>query len=125
MDKDRLYGEAPDPVTRLTCTLASFSLAFGLFLCFADQYSPAIRRFSVQSVGLGALQVAALLLSWLLGALLGWIPVLGTLVRTVLAILVAAVLVLSVMLRVRMAFRAYRGETYLLPVIGKALTRFE
>lgn len=109
----------------LTSTIASFSTLAALFLCFADQRSRAIRRFSVQSVGIGALHLALGLICWLLNVLLGWIPGLGGVITILLTILIVAATVLVYVLRFRMMLHAYRGEAFVLPVIGETLRRFE
>ena len=109
----------------LTCTLASLSLLFGLFLCFADQKSHAVRRYAVQSVGLGALHVGLGLVCLLLSAILGWVPVVGYLFVILLVVVFLAAGVVVLVLRVRLMLHAYRGEAYVLPVIGEKLRRFE
>lgn len=109
----------------LTCTLASLSALFALFLCFADQRSKAVRRFSIQSVGLGIIHIGLGLGCWLVSALLGWIPVLGYVLFILLALAFVAVSVFFLVLRVRMMLHAYRGEAYVLPVFGQKLRRFE
>jgi len=109
----------------LTSTIASLSALAALFLCFADQRSRAVRRFSVQSVGLGAVHIALGMVCWILSAILGWIPLVGYLLYLLMLILFIAATVLIVVLRVGMMFHAYRGEAYVLPVIGLSLRRFE
>ncbi len=109
----------------LTCTLASVSALFALFLLFADQKSHAVRRFSVQSVGLGALHLALGMLCWLLSAILGWIPLVGYLMYILMMIVFWGATVGILVLRVRMMLRAYRGEAYVLPIIGHKLRGFE
>ncbi len=109
----------------LTATIASlFSLA-ALFLCFADQRSRAIRRFSIQSVGLGALELALCMVVWILTLLLGWIPLVGGVFRGILIAVLVVALLLALVLRIRMMFHAYRGEAYVLPYVGTFLRRFE
>jgi len=109
----------------LTSTIASLSALFALFLCFADQRSRAIRRFSVQSVGLGAIHLGAGMACWILSALLGWIPVLGYYLYLLCVVSFWAASLLVLLLRVRMMFFAYRGLAFELPVIGRGLQRFE
>ena len=65
-DDYRTPQDAPEVIStsqavNLTSTIASLSALFALFFCFADQRSRAVRRFSVQSVGLGAKHRRALL----------------------------------------------------------------
>lgn len=109
----------------LTCTLASLSTLFALLLCFADQRSRAVRRYAVQSVGLGVLHIAIGMVCWILSAILGWIPLAGyyLYILMVAAFIVASVFVL--VLRVRLMFNAYRGLAYVLPAIGQTLRKFE
>jgi len=109
----------------LTSTLASLSALFALFLCFADQRSRAVRRFSVQSVGLGVVQLGVGMACWIISALLGWIPLLGYYLYLLLMVAFVAASLLALALRVRMMFYAYRGLAYELPVIGHGLRRFE
>lgn len=109
----------------LTCTIASLSALFALFLCFADQRSHAVRRFSVQSVGLGVIQLVVVLACWVLNALFGWVPILGPLLNTIMVVVFVAVMVAAIVFRVRMMLQAYRGMAYVLPIIGEKLRRFE
>ena len=109
----------------LTSTLASLSALFALFLCFADQRSHAVHRFSVQSAGLGVLHLAVGMACWILGAVLGWIPVLGYYLYMLMVVAFLAASALVLVLRVRMMLHAYRGQAYALPVVGQALRRFE
>lgn len=109
----------------LTSAIASMSALCALFFCFADQRSRAVRRFSVQSVGLGAAHLLLAMVVWILTEVLGWVPVLGAVVRWLLALVLVLVTIVVLVMRVRMALRAYRGEAYTLPVIGTALRRFE
>src|SRR5699024_217553 len=100
---------ATSQAVNLTSTIASLSALAALFFCFADQRSRAIRRFSVQSVGLGVLHVAFALLVWILSTLLGWIPLVGQGLSILLVIVLCAVTLGVLVLRVRMMFSAYRG----------------
>lgn len=109
----------------LTATLASICFASGLFFCFADQRSRTIRRYSVQSVGLGVFWIAIVMMLWILSALLGWIPVVGTVFSIIFLIIGIACTVANLILRVKLMFQAYRGLAYVLPVIGEMLRRFE
>lgn len=109
----------------LTSTIASLSMLAALFLCFADQRSRAVRRFSVQSVGLGIIHVALGMACWILSALLGWIPVVGYALYVLMIVAFVAITALILVLRVRMMFHAYRGVAYVLPFIGETLRRFE
>ena len=109
----------------LTSTIASLSVLFALFFCFADQRSRAVRRFSVQSVGLGAIHLLLGMVIWILCEVLGWIPLIGGVLRGLLLLVLTLATILVIVLRVRMALHAYRGEAHVLPVIGQALRRFE
>ena len=109
----------------LTSTIASLSALFALFFCFADQRSRAVRRFSVQSVGLGAIHLLLGMVIWILCEVLGWIPLSGSVLRGLLLLVLTLATILVIVLRVRMALHAYRGEAHVLPVIGQALRRFE
>ena len=109
----------------LTSTIASLSALFALFFCFADQRSHAVRRFSVQSVGLGAIHLLLGMVIWILCEVLGWIPLIGSVLRGLLLLVLTLATILVIVLRVRMALHAYRGEAHVLPVIGQALRRFE
>ena len=109
----------------LTSTIASLSALFALFFCVADQRSRAVRRFSVQSVGLGAIHLLLGMVIWILCEVLGWIPLIGGVLRGLLLLVLTLATILVIVLRVRMALHAYRGEAHVLPVIGQALRRFE
>ena len=109
----------------LTSTIASLSALFALFFCFADQRSRAVRRFSVQSVGLGAVHLLLGMVIWILCEVLGWIPLIGSVLRGLLLLVLTLATILVIVLRIRMALHAYRGEAHVLPVIGQALRRFE
>lgn len=109
----------------LTSTIASLSALFALFFCFADQRSRAVRRFSVQSVGLGAIHLLLGMVIWILCEVLGWIPLIGGVLRGLLLLVLTLATILVIVLRIRMALHAYRGEAHVLPVIGQALRRFE
>ena len=131
------FGEPePEPARRpvilstnmtvnLTCTLASMLGVFGLFLCFADKRSHAVRGYAVQSTGLMALFLFASLLLWLLAAVLSWIPLLGWIFAAAVNAARVAAVCADIVLRVQMMLHAYRGEAYVLPVWGERLRAFE
>lgn len=130
IEEEPIQPEGPELLStsqaiNLTTTLASLSALFALFLCFADQRSHAVRRFSIQSVGLGALHLAAGMACWILSALLGWIPLLGYIAYLLMIVVFIAVCALVLVLRVKMMLHAYRGVAYALPVVGQKLRRFE
>ena len=129
-DDYRTPQDAPEVIStsqavNLTSTIASLSALFALFFCFADQRSRAVRRFSVQSVGLGAIHLLLGRVIWILCEILGWIPLVGSVLRGLLLLVLIVATVIVIILRVRMALHAYRGEAHVLPVIGQALRRFE
>ena len=129
-DNYRPQQEEPEIIStsqavNLTSTIASLSALFALFFCFADQRSRAVRRFSVQSVGLGAIHLLLGMVIWILCEVLGWIPLIGGVLRGLLLLVLTLATILVIVLRVRMALHAYRGEAHVLPVIGQALRRFE
>ena len=129
-DDYRTPQDAPEVIStsqavNLTSTIASLSALFALFFCFADQRSRAVRRFSVQSVGLGAIHLLLGMVIWILCEILGWIPLVGPVLRGLLLLVLIVATVIVIILRVRMALHAYRGEAHVLPVIGQALRRFE
>ena len=129
-DDYRTPQDAPEVIStsqavNLTSTIASLSALFALFFCFADQRSRAVRRFSVQSVGLGAIHLLLGMVIWILCEILGWIPLVGSVLRGLLLLVLTVATVIVIILRVRMALYAYRGEAHVLPVIGQALRRFE
>ena len=129
-DDYRTPQDAPEVIStsqavNLTSTIASLSALFALFFCFADQRSRAVRRFSVQSVGLGAIHLLLGMVIWILCEILGWIPLVGSVLRGLLVLVLTVATVIVIILRVRMALHAYRGEAHVLPVIGQALRRFE
>lgn len=129
-DDFRTSQETPEIIStsqavNLTSTIASLSALFALFFCFADQRSRAVRRFSVQSVGLGALHLLLGMVVWILCEVLGWIPLIGSVLRGLLLLALTVATIAVIVLRVRMALHAYRGEAHVLPIIGQALRRFE
>ena len=129
-DDYRTPQDAPEVIStsqavNLTSTIASLSALFALFFCFADQRSRAVRRFSVQSVGLGAIHLLLGMVIWILCEILGWIPLVGSVLRGLLLLVLIVATVIVIILRVRMALHAYRGEAHVLPVIGQELRRFE
>ncbi|MDR1570082.1 MAG: hypothetical protein LBS72_06290 [Oscillospiraceae bacterium] len=114
-----------NPLVNLTATAAAASFLAGLFLCFADQRSRTIRRYSVQSVGLGAIWLAFAMILWIAAILVGYIPFIGGALVIVFAVIGAAGTLAVLVTRVRMMLNAYRGVAYVLPFIGEALRKFE
>ena len=100
---------------RLACTMAAMMGLFALFLCWAEQESRVIRRFSVQSalltVAHAAFGVGALLISKLLGG----IPFLGLMVTLLCLLGYIAGLILLLITRVRLMQHAWQGVRFALP----------
>lgn len=114
-----------NPVVNLTATFASVSFLFALFLCFADAKSKTIRRYSVQSVGLGAVSIACGLLTWILWLLVEYIPIVNMILQSIVLALYAFLMILILILRIRMMWHAYRGLAYVSPVLGETFRKFE
>lgn len=115
---------ATNGTVRLTCTLAAMMGLFALFLCFAEKKSRAIRHFALQSVGLTAVHLAAALILLVVGTVLGVIPFLGFLMNLVCWLCYIVLVIMTVFIKVRMMFFAWRGARFILPVIGQKLERF-
>lgn len=127
---DAMQPPPPDVIStsqaiNLTATLASMSTLFAIFLLFADQRSRAVRRFSVQSAGLGIIHIAIGVLCWLISTLLSLIPLLGYILVLIMTLLFLAVTAMVIIQRVRMMYHAYRGIAFTLPLIGEKLRKFE
>lgn len=132
---DEAWAEQPDRfepqviatnnTVRLTCTLASMMGLFGLFLCFAEKKSNAIRHFARQSAGLMIAHGICGLILFLIGSLLGTIPLMGFLIHLVCWLCYIAVFVTMVCMKVRMMLFAWRGWRFTLPVIGKKLEKMD
>ncbi|MDR3051574.1 MAG: hypothetical protein LBU67_07620 [Oscillospiraceae bacterium] len=114
-----------NPTINLICTLCALCGPLGLFFFFADEKSRAVRRFAVQSSGLfctGAFLSMAMLV---LGLAVGWMPIVGSFLVGLLWVLWAALAAFCLYLRVRLMLHAYRGEGYVLPIIGARCRQFE
>ena len=109
----------------LICTLGAMSGPLGLFLYFADKRSQAVRRYAVQSSALFFVYVVVAILCYVLGALLGVIPILGGIFKAIFNLVWAAVTIVDIVARVKMMLHAYAGEAYVLPVIGEQARSFE
>ncbi len=116
---------ATNSTVRLTCTLASMMSLFGLFLCFAEKKSNAIRHFARQSAGLLIAHAVCALILFTVGSLLGAIPLMGFLINLVCWLCYIAVLIAAVCMKVRMMLYAWRGWRFTLPVIGKRLEKMD
>ena len=133
----RSFEEAPPPprqnptvistnaTINLTCTLCAGCGLFGLFLYFVDRRSRAVRRCAVQSAGLLCVTVFLSAGLAVLATLFGMIPLIGGLLGALSWMLMAAVLCGDIYLRVRLMAHAYRGEAYVLPLIGRQCRQFE
>lgn len=109
----------------LISTLCALSGLLGLFFYYADKRSQAVRRFAVQSSALFFVYAIGGILCFVLGAVLGAIPIVGGVLRTICHLAWAALTVVDVVARVRMMRYAYAGEAYVLPVIGEQARNFE
>ncbi len=109
----------------LTSTIGAFSGLFGLFLYFADKKSRAVRRFAVQSAGLFCITAFVTIALALLAALFGFIPLIGLVLGGLIWVAVLALLSWSLYQRVQLMLHAYRGEAYVVPVIGRHFRQFE
>ncbi len=114
-----------NPVINLTCLLAAASGLMGLFFFFADTRSRAVRRYAVQSVGLLCVVVFASVGLGVIGLIVGWMPVIGIVLTTLLWLAWAAMLIGALVLRIRLMLHGYRGEGYTLPVFGRRFRQFE
>lgn len=108
----------------LTSAIASISALWALFFCFADQRSRAVRRFSVQSVGLGAVHLLLGMIVWT-SARCGLDPRAGH--GGALAAAAGARALYGAGIRAARANDVPRlpRQAHVLPVIGQALRRFE
>lgn len=108
---------------RLACTMAAMMGLFALFLCWAEQESRVIRRFSVQSAALTALHAALGGMALLLSTLLGAIPFFGLMVTLLCLLGYIAGLILLLITRVRLMQRAWQGVRFALPAALERLVR--
>ncbi|MGN0745338.1 MAG: hypothetical protein ACI4ML_01545 [Aristaeellaceae bacterium] len=114
---------ATNRTVRLTCMLAAMMGLLGLFLCFAEDRSRAIRHFAGQSAALLAVHAVLALLLYALGSLLGSLPLIGLVLRGLCLVVYLAALLVIIVLRIRMMFFAYRGVRLTLPLVGEAISR--
>ena len=108
----------------LTCTLAAMLSLFGLFLCFAEKRSRAIRHFAGQSAALLGMHAVLALAIFALGSLLGSLPLIGIVLRGLCLVVYLAALMVIIVLRIRMMFFAYQGIRFTLPVVGDQVSRW-
>lgn len=88
----------------------------GILFLILDRHHPFVRFHAVQCLVVSVVWFAAGLAIGILGVLIGWIPLLGWLVEVGLAVVVSGVgLVLWVLLMVR----AFQGEEWEAPVLGR------
>jgi Predicted membrane protein len=116
---------ATSPIIQLISTLAALSSLFALFLFFADKKSRAVRRTSVQSIGMGALFLVLSLLIFTLNAIFSALPIIKLVAGLVLTILHWALAAWFAYVKVKLMFHAYRGTAYTVPLIGEHIRRFE
>lgn len=109
----------------LICTLCAIGGLLGLFFYFADKRSQAVRRYAVQSIALLFVYAIGATLCFVLGAVLGVIPLLGGVLKAACNLAWLALTVLDLVARVKMMLHAYAGEAYVLPVIGEQARSFE
>ena len=108
----------------LTCTLAAMISLFGLFLCFAEKRSRAIRHFAGQSATLMGIHALLALILFALASLLGSLPLIGIVLRGLCLVVYLAALLVIIVLRIRMMFFAYQGIRFTLPVVGERIGRW-
>lgn len=132
-----LKGHKPQPVRQeppvissnatinLTCFLAAVMGLIGLLLYFADRHSIAVRRTAVQSATLFVVNCFATAILWVLALAFGAVPLIGGVLSVIFWILWFAYMAFSLVLRWRLALYAYRGQGYVLPLVGKLVRKFE
>jgi len=109
----------------LTCTLAALSGLFALFLYFNDHRSRAVRKMSVQSIGLMAGYALSTVCLMACQAFFGLIPIVGVVMGVILWVALVALSLSVVYLKIQMMKQGYQGYAYQLPVIGGWIKRFE
>lgn len=134
-EEDEYISEAEPTIKReivstsqainLTCTLSALSSLFALFLYFNDERSRAVRRFSVQSIGLGVMYLFTAMTFLIISFTVGTIPIIGMVIDLILGVAFACITVLVIYQKIRMMQNAYKGYAYLLPLCGQWLRRFE
>ena len=107
----------------LTCTLAAMISFFGLFLCFAEKRSRAIRHFAGQSAALMGIHALLALILFALASMLGRLPLIGIVLRGLCLVVYLAALMVIIVLRIRMMFFAYQGIRFTLPVVGERVSQ--
>lgn len=115
---------ATNTAIRLTCTLCAMCGLLGVFMCWAEKESRAIRHFAVQSTAMSALHLFCGLLLFLISGLLGGIPFLGFLLTMVCWLVYIALLVVIVVVRTRMMLHAWRGIRFTIPGLWRMIERF-
>ena len=114
---------ATNRTIRLSCTLASAFGPFAMFLLFVEHESRAIRRFSVQSVGLTILHLLAAVLMGVLGTATAAAPVIGTALNVFCWIIYICAALTCLILRIRLMAAAWQGFAFRLPLIGSWMER--
>ncbi len=116
---------ATNTAVRLTCTLCAMMGLLGVFMCWAEKESRAIRHFAVQSAGITAAHGLTALLLVLVSTILSGVPYLGFMVNLMGWLLYMVAVVLMVIVRVRMMKHAWRGIAFHTPMIGRYLEKYE
>ncbi len=114
---------ATNRTIRLSCTLAAAVGPFALFLLFVEHESRAIRRFSVQSVGLTVLHLLAAILMGILGTATASAPVVGAALNAFCWIIYLCSALTCLILRIRLMAAAWQGFALRLPLLGRWIER--
>lgn len=114
---------ATNRTIRLSCTLAAMSALFGLFLCFAEQESRAIRHYAVSSTALRVMNLIAAAVLAVIGAIFGGIPLMGFVIQVVCWLLYGCICAMLAVVRVRMMLHAWNGVRFDVPGIGEWLEK--
>lgn len=103
----------------------ALGLLTGLVFYFVEEDNEFVRFHAAQStIVFGGLAVASLLVLPLLGTVFSYVPVLGTVVGTVLGFAGWALQLAGLALWVILLIKAYQGERYHLPVIGEVAEQY-
>lgn len=105
----------------LTCALAASTGVVGLFLYFADKRSIAVRRTAVQSACLFMVNCFLTAILWALASVLSAASLWGN----AFWILWVVYFAVAGIFRWQLALHAYRGQSYVIPLVGEFSRRFE
>ncbi len=108
----------------LVGTLSAASGLLGLFFAFAEQRNRFIRQYAVQSAGLFLLTAVCIVLLGLVGTLLGWVPLIGGVLKGLVWVIGVGLFVGSLCLRAKLMLHAYRGEGYNVPFLYGMFQQF-